>query len=84
MPKHPIEIVFQSKILECLLNTEQRFGESHLGGKSRIAVFDLDNTLLVGDIGNAVYVQLLTEDVPLLLHGTYYQQTVQEFVNCLC
>jgi phosphoserine phosphatase len=31
----------------------------------RIAVFDLDNTLLVGDIGEAVYAQLLSEDVPL-------------------
>jgi phosphoserine phosphatase len=77
-PKHPIEIVFQSKILECLLNIEQRFGESHLGGKSRIAVFDLDNTLLVGDIGNAVFAQLLSEGVPLSLTWHEYQQMVKE------
>ena len=77
-PKHPIEIVFQSKILECLLNIEQRFGESHLGGKSRIAVFDLDNTLLVGDIGNAVFAQLLSEGVPLSLTWHEYQQMIKE------
>jgi len=31
-PKNPRELVFQTDILECLLNIEQRFGESHLGG----------------------------------------------------
>ena len=77
-PKNPIEFVFQSKILECLLNIEQRFGESHLGGKSRIAVFDLDNTLLVGDVGNAVFAQLLSEGVPLSLTWPEYQQIIQE------
>jgi phosphoserine phosphatase len=77
-PQNPIKIVFQSKILECLLNIEQRFGESHLGGKNRIAVFDLDNTLLVGDIGNAVFAQLLSEGVPLSLTWPEYQQMIQE------
>jgi len=77
-PKNPIETVFQTDILECLLNIEQQFGESHLGGKSRTAVFDLDNTLLVGDIGNAVFAQLLSEDVPLSLTWSEYQQMIQE------
>ena len=71
------EMVFQSNILKCLLDIEQRFGESHLGGKSRTAVFDLDNTLLVGDIGNAVFAQLLSEDVPLSFSWSEYQQMVQ-------
>lgn len=71
-------MVSQTNILECLLDIEQRFGESHLGGKSRTAVFDLDNTLLVGDIGNAVFAQLLSEDVPLSLSWSEYQQMVQE------
>jgi phosphoserine phosphatase len=77
-PKDSKEMVFQSNILECLLDIEQRFGESHLGGKSRTAVFDLDNTLLVGDIGNAVFAQLLSEDVPLSLSWSEYQQMVKE------
>ena len=78
LPTNHIELVFQSKILECLLDIEQRFGESHLGGKSRIAVFDLDNTLLVGDIGNAVFAQLLSEGVPLSLTWSEYHQMVLE------
>jgi len=78
-PANHIELVFQSKILECLLDIEQRFGESHLGGKSRIAVFDLDNTLLVGDIGNAVFAQLLSEGVPLSLSWSDYQQMICEY-----
>ena len=77
-PKNPRELVFQTDILECLLNIEQRFGESHLGGKSRTAVFDLDNTLLVGDIGNAVFAQVLSEDVPLSLTWSEYQQMIKE------
>jgi phosphoserine phosphatase len=32
--------------------------EQHARSKKRIAVFDLDNTLLVGDIGEAVFVKL--------------------------
>jgi phosphoserine phosphatase len=77
-PKNPIEMVYQPNILGCLLDIEQRFGESHLGGKSRTAVFDLDNTLLVGDIGNAVFAQLLSEDVPLSLAWSEYQEMVKE------
>jgi len=71
-------MIFQTDILECLLEIEQRFGESHLGGKSRTAVFDLDNTLLVGDIGNAVFAQLLSEDVSLSLTFSEYQRMVQQ------
>jgi phosphoserine phosphatase len=76
--RNPMEMVFQTDILERLLDIEQRFGESHLGGKSRTAVFDLDNTLLVGDIGNAVFAQLLSEDVPLPLTWSEYLQMVKE------
>ena len=61
IPKNPLKMFSQTDILECLLDIEQRFGESHLGGKSRTAVFDLDNTLLVGDIGNAVFAKKIQQ-----------------------
>lgn len=39
----------------------------------KIAAFDLDNTLLVGDIGEAVYAQLLAEGYVLPLSWSVYQ-----------
>ena len=33
--------------------------------KDKIAVFDLDNTLLIGDIGDAVFAQLLLDKMPI-------------------
>ena len=72
------DIILQSDLLESLLNIELRFGESHLGGKSRVAVFDLDNTLLIGDIGDAVYVQLLSDGFPLPLSWLDYQYMIKE------
>ncbi len=43
-------------LANALLTTEQRLQESSIGRK--IAVFDLDNTLLLGDIGEAVFAAL--------------------------
>jgi phosphoserine phosphatase len=78
IPINSADIILQSELLECLLNIELRFGESHLGGKSRVAVFDLDNTLLIGDIGDAVYTQLLSDGFPLPLSWLDYQQMIKE------
>ena len=77
-PVNIFESIYQSELMRNLLEQEQRFGESHLGGKSRIALFDLDNTLLVGDIGNAVFAHLLSENVPLSLTWSDYQRMVNE------
>jgi phosphoserine phosphatase len=72
---HPI---YQSEVLQCLLEQEQRFDESHLVGKNRIALFNLDNTLIVGDIGDAVFAQLLVDGFPLLLTWKEYQGLCKE------
>ena len=63
----------QTELLKTLLELERRFGESHLGGKNRIALFDLDNTLLVGDIGDAVFAQLLIDGYTLPLSWRQYR-----------
>ena len=60
------------------MEQEQRFGESHLGGKNRIALFDLDNTLIVGDIGDAVFAQLLIDGFPLPLSWKEYREMCKE------
>lgn len=65
--------IYQSELIQSLLEQEQRFGESHLGGKNRIALFDLDNTLLIGDIGDAVFVQLLIDGFVLPLSWKEYR-----------
>jgi phosphoserine phosphatase len=70
--------IYQSELIQNLLEQEQRFGESHLGGKNRIALFDLDNTLLVGDIGDAVYAQLLIDGLPLPLSWKEYRSMCKE------
>jgi phosphoserine phosphatase len=70
--------IYQSEVIRCLLEQEQRFGESHLGGKNRIAVFDLDNTLIVGDIGDAVFAQLLEDGFPLPLTWKKYKSLCKE------
>jgi phosphoserine phosphatase len=62
-----------SALFECLLNQEQQYGELHLGGKNRIALFDLDNTLLVGDMGDAVFAQVIAEGFSLPLTWKEYQ-----------
>jgi phosphoserine phosphatase len=70
--------IYQSEVIQCLLEQEQRFSESHLGGKNRIALFDLDNTLIIGDIGDAVFAQLLIDGFPLPLTWKEYQRLYKE------
>jgi phosphoserine phosphatase len=70
--------IYQSEVIQCLLELEQRFGESRFSDKNRIALFDLDNTLIVGDIGDAVFAQLLVDGVPLPLTWKEYQILCKE------
>jgi phosphoserine phosphatase len=69
---------YQSELIQRLLDQEQRFGESHLGGKNRIGLFDLDNTLLIGDIGDAVFAQLLLDGFALPLSWKEYRSMCEE------
>lgn len=80
-PKAPTDIfsyIYQSELIQNLLEQEQRFGESHLGGINRIALFDLDNTLLIGDIGDAVFAQLLLDGFSLPLSWKEYRSMCKE------
>jgi len=70
--------IYQSEVLQCLLEQQQRFDESHLVGKDRIALFDLDNTLIVGDIGDAVFARLLVDGFSLPLTWKEYQRLCKE------
>jgi phosphoserine phosphatase len=79
--KTPIDMfssMYQSELIQHLLEQEQRFGESHLGGKNRIALFDLDNTMLVGDIGDAVFAQFLIDGFHLPLTWKEYRSRCKE------
>lgn len=55
------------------------------GANGKIAVFDLDNTLLEGDVGDAVFVQLKIEEkkAPLKVNGEEIPLTWQEYVGLL-
>jgi phosphoserine phosphatase len=76
--------IYQSEVIQCLLEQEQRFGKSRLGGINRIALFDLDNTLIVGDIGDAVFAQLLIDGFPLPLTWKEYQRLYKEDPGFAC
>ena len=79
--KTPIDMfssMYRSELIQRLLDQEQRFGESHLGGKNRIGLFDLDNTLLIGDIGDAVLAQLLLDGFALPLSWKDYRSMCKE------
>jgi len=52
--------------------------EGKLSGRRRIAVFDLDNTLLVGDIGEAVFARLLRDGARLACGWKEYES----FLRC--
>jgi phosphoserine phosphatase len=53
------------EIIESVLQMYRRYEENSAGIGNKIAVFDLDNTLIVGDIGEAVYAQLTADGVPM-------------------
>ncbi|MGA7162023.1 MAG: HAD family hydrolase [Bacteroidota bacterium] len=67
----PVHLKYQVELLEGRLKT--------LGSKpEKIAVFDLDNTLLIGDIGEAVFAHLLADGAPLKCTWEEYQS----FLRC--
>ena len=70
--------LYQSEVIQSLLDQEQRFDDSHIDSKNRIAVFNLDNTLLMGDIGEAVLAQLLADGFSLPLTWKEYQRLSKE------
>ena len=77
-PTDMFSSIYRSELIQRLLDQEQRFGESHLGGKNRIGLFDLDNTLLIGDIGDAVFAQLLLDGFALPLSWKEYRSMCKE------
>jgi phosphoserine phosphatase len=77
-PADMFSSIYQSELIQRLLEQEQRFGESHLGGKNRIGLFDLDNTLLIGDIGDAVFAQLLIDGFTLSMSWKEYRAMCKE------
>lgn len=67
---------FHSGLFKSLLHIEQLFGEAYPGMRKKIAVFDLDNTLLVGDVGNAVFAELSKGNHPLRFSLAEYRRLV--------
>ncbi len=60
-----------------ILELERLFETTGVPDAARIAVFDLDNTMLVGDIGDAVFAQLAFEGHPLSLTWSEYQRVLR-------
>ncbi len=57
-----------------LLATEDRVMHTPSRSLARIAAFDLDGTLLIGDIGDAVFAHLVLEHQSLKLTWAEYQR----------
>jgi len=62
----PIHLKYQ---IESLENRIKGFGTDQV----KIALFDLDNTLIIGDIGEAVFVRLMADGAPLKCTWEEYQ-----------
>ena len=60
-----------------VVSTEERVKRSSNDATSRMAVLDLDGTLLIGDIGDAVFAFLLLEGHKLALNWREYQHLLQ-------
>ena len=67
----PVHLKYQVELLEGRLKTLDPKPE-------KIALFDLDNTLLIGDIGEAVFARLLADGAPLKCTWEEYQS----FLRC--
>ena len=50
----------------------------------KIALFDLDNTLIIGDIGEAVFAHLLADEAPLKCTWEEYQSFLRCDVSAAC
>lgn len=70
--QHPETI--SSRLLDLLLLLEDRFQNGQALSKEKIAVLDLDNTLLIGDIGEAVFAQLKVTGHSLSIEWDSYQR----------
>ena len=70
----PIHLKYQIELLE---NRLKGFGPDQV----KIALFDLDNTLIVGDIGEAVFVRLLADGFPLKCTWEEYQSFFRRDVS---
>ncbi len=66
----PVHLKYQIESLENRLKSSDP-------GRKKIALFDLDNTLLIGDIGEAVFAQLLADGAPLACTWGEYQSFLQ-------
>jgi phosphoserine phosphatase len=60
-----------------LLVTEERLKQRTLDPPARIAAFDLDGTLVIGDVGDAVFAYLSLEYPHLKLTWTEYQRLLR-------
>ena len=67
----PMHLKYQ---IESLEKRVKGFGP----GQTKIALFDFDNTLLIGDIGEAVFARLLADGAPLKCTWEEYQS----FLRC--
>jgi len=67
----PVHLKYQIELLE---NRLKAFGPDQV----KIALFDLDNTMLIGDIGEAVFARLLADGAPLKCTWEEYQS----FLRC--
>lgn len=72
-PKIPEGLV---RRIEALENNIKSRGKGEIAEK--IAVFDLDNTLLIGDIGDAVFAQLLLDKFPMPFTWQQYRDLIRE------
>lgn len=68
----PKEIIHKIEGLEAAVKKK----ETRTAG-DKIAVFDLDNTLLIGDIGDAVFAQLLLDKFPMPFSWCEYEGLIR-------
>jgi len=75
------------QLLQRIHETDAKYKQrSPSGAEPRIAAFDLDNTLLIGDIGDASFIHLKQEEErrgPLTAHGVLIPFTWQEYDEIL-
>ena len=60
-------------ITESVMQLYRRYEDAPGNAVNKVAVFDLDNTLIVGDIGEAVYAQLAADGVPMSVTPDIYR-----------
>ena len=73
----PVHLKYQ---IESLENRARTLGADYV----KIALFDLDNTLIIGDIGEAVFAHLLADEAPLKCTWEEYQSFLRCDVSAAC